>query len=109
MVNVIVKEDYRYAHYNRALGKHIKDRAHYEREMVKGGYIPYEVAQDILKDKERKKEIKHNPELVGFLRHLYSKRRKNGEIKLEPGEIAWMEKFGVSFQRYLPDYITKGK
>ena len=42
-VGIIVKN---YEHYNHSMGKMIHSRKQYQEEMKKGGYIPYERAQE---------------------------------------------------------------
>lgn len=101
MANLNLKEDHTYAHYNRALGKKIHSKAHYEYEMKKGGYIPYDEALDIAKDwdrNHRRKEYILSPGAMNIIKSLKATADKKGRIKLESRAISALKDIGVDFR-----------
>ena len=100
MANIIIRK---YEHYNHAMGKHITSKAHYEKEMAKGGYIPFDQAQAIA-DK-RKAELHKDykglsKEAIEVCKSAYdSGNRKTGELKCGDRLIEGMQKVGVRFDR----------
>jgi len=44
MTNIIVKK---YEHFNRAMGKYITSKKHYEKEMAAGGFVPFEKGEQM--------------------------------------------------------------
>lgn len=112
MTNLSLKEDHKYSFKTDIFGKPIKveGKKHYEKLMAQGGYVPFEVAQEIAKEAQKdRKEYKASPLLINFLRHLYSKKTKDGKISLGGKEIEVMKRLGVRFDDYLPDYLKKNK
>jgi hypothetical protein len=96
MVLIKVKN---YEHYNRAMGKYIKSRKHYQEEMAKGGYIKAEKGNEIAR-KARKadmKDYKPSGEMKQFLNSLNPD--KKGNVKLSGNQIKYMESKGVTFDR----------
>jgi len=88
-----------YEGYNRAMGKYIRSRKHYEEEMRKGGYIPFREASP--------KSMKWVPsaDLKKTLGDFKQMADKKGKIKLGSRAIEKMEKMGVSFN---PKFMPKG-
>jgi len=78
-----------YEHYNRAMGKQIHSKAHYKREMARGGYVPFKEGERIAKEANRNGHkpyvlSKEANGLVKAVRNL--KPDKNGKVKL-PGRM----------------------
>lgn len=98
-MEIIVKK---YEHYNRALGKYIKSKRHYYTELDKGGYIPYEKAQQIAESK-RNKEWKPSKELVQKLNYIKTcKCDKKGNIKHPKDLVGLYQKSGMKMN--VPDW-----
>lgn len=96
MIGIVVKK---YEGYNRAMGKYIHSRKHYEEEMAKGGYIPFREVSD--------KSMKWVPsadlkKTLGELKVTSKKGKINCGSKLKKK----MESMGISFN---PSFMPKEK
>lgn len=90
-----------YEHYNRALGKYIKSKRHYEDEMKRQGMVSFEKGEQMAKDAQEKmhKDYKPNDEMIKFFYQVKGSVDKNGHLKLSGRQISYMEKMGVDFKR----------
>jgi len=91
---IIVKN---YEHYNRAMGKYIRSKKHYEYEMKKGGYIPFTEA------KSKQMEWVPSADLKKTLGELKVNSHK-GKINVEDKLIDKMQSMGMNFN---PKFIPK--
>ncbi len=102
MVNIIVRE---YSGFNRAMGKYITSKRHYEEEMRKGGYLPEEKAFALA---DKKAEQMNNPKFKlskkaeDIIRYAGSIKDKKGNVKLGSRAVDAMKEVGVRFE--LPDW-----
>lgn len=95
-MEIIVK---RYEHFNSAMGKYITSKKHYESEMAKGGYIPFDKAQEIAekaKEKNRKPYILSNKAKAVIEAAKTSADRK-GRLHCGDRLIEGMKEVGVNF------------
>jgi len=89
----------KYEHYNRALGKYITSKRHYDNEMARQGMIPYEegkkIAEQVQKDKIKPYTIsKKAQEIINTAKNSADRR---GKVKLGDRTIDAMKEIGVSF------------
>lgn len=96
--NIIVKN---YQHFNSSMGKFITSKRHYENEMSKGGYIPYEKACEITETVKNKREREQKFELSPKARSIIESARnssdKKGNVRLGGRMIDAMQSLGVNF------------
>ena len=87
-----------YEHFNRALGKHIKSKQHYEEEMAKGGYVSFKegckIAEKVRKNSRKRYEV--GKDVLDIIRSAKVS-SKNGKIKCGDRLIDAMKKVGVNF------------
>ena len=106
--NIIVKN---YQHFNRAMNKQINSKAHYEKEMVKGGYIPQEQADRIADQRKAEMQKKYDglsKSAMEVCKAAYQMGdRKTGKLKATDSLIDAMKKEGVSFDKC--DNLPEGK
>lgn len=100
-------EDYKYRHYNRALGRFVEGKEHFKYLLALGDYIPFDKAQEIIK-KESRKEYKLSKEAEKFIKELKGMADKKGNIRLGGRAIEKMKELGVNFDRFIPTVNTKG-
>lgn len=97
MANIIVKK---YEGYNRAMGKYITSREHYEKEMVKGGYVPFEKAAAIAektKQEQRKEYNGLSKQAMEVCKAARDQADKKGNLKPSSRLIDGMKQAGVCF------------
>src|SRR3990167_1591484 len=89
-----------YKHYNRGLGKYIKNKHHYEEEMKRQGMVPQEQGDDMARLAQEKlhKDYKPSEEVIKFLYQVKGSVSKDGKVQLSGRQIAYMEKIGVNFK-----------
>ena len=95
MPNIIVK---RYEHFNRAMGKYIRSREHYEREMAKGGYVPFEKAEQMAETARAKNRQEYkglSEKTMKFLGEVKQQADKHGNIKPSQRFIEGLKDNGV--------------
>jgi hypothetical protein len=93
-VGIIVKN---YQHFNRALDKQITSRAHYEREMAKGGFVSFEKGEQMVA-KNRTEQQKYNglsPEKMKFLHQVKDMADKKGNIRISDRFVEGLKKHKV--------------
>lgn len=109
--NIIVKN---YEHYNRAMGKWIGSRKEYEKEMVKGGYLPFDKAEQMA---EQARARNHKPydglseKTMRFLYQAKGRADKKGNIKIDEGFVQGLKDSGVRVNNdydKLPKNYRKG-
>ena len=93
--NIIVKD---YQHYNRAMGKHIKSKRHYNQEMAKGGYVPLEQGKAMADAKQKEHKWKPSKECLEATRHLMSRTDKNIVLAHYPKLVDLMVSKGMKFE-----------
>ena len=94
-MHIIVKN---YEHYNKAMGKYITSKKHYEQEMVRGGYIPFEKAQQLAesaKQRETKKYDGLSEKTMRFLHQVKDMADKKGNIKAGSRFVEGLKEQGV--------------
>lgn len=98
MVGIIVKN---YAHFNNAMGKHITSKAHYEKEMVKGGYITYEQSERIASQvrREQRKDYKPSQKMIDIVNTAKNSAKK-GKVKLSDRTIDAMKSMGIDIKAH---------
>jgi len=97
MPNIIVKN---YSHYNRALGKYITSRDHYEKEMAKGGYVSFEQAEKMAESYKARHSGGYNgisPKAMEVCKAAKEMADKKGNLRIGNRLQKGMEKVGVSF------------
>jgi len=98
MPNIIVKN---YEHYNRAMGKYITSKKHYENEMAKGGYVPYEQCQQQVANTLEKQKYKGVSEKTEkFCHQVKSLADKKGNIQWSNKLIKGLKEHGVDYTPY---------
>ena len=101
MTTIIVK-DFK-AHYNSALGKVITSQRQYNEEIKRGGYIPYEEAQErTAKLVESRKQFKVSDEAQGWMREVKSVADGKGNVKLSDRQIQAMKDRGTMTNKENP-------
>lgn len=97
-MNIIVKN---YQHFNRAMGKHITSKRHYDNEMAKGGYIPYEKACQIAESvKNRQTKYELSPKARAVIESARNSADRKGNIHKSDRLIDGMKEVGVKFGYY---------
>ena len=91
MANIIVKK---YDHYNRAMGKHITSKRHYQEEMRKGGYVTQEEGNRLAKGCNRRKAYELSKQAKEVIKSAKDSSR-NGKVKLGDRQIDAMIKMGA--------------
>ena len=83
---------------NRALGKYIRGKHHYNEEMKRQGMVSKEKGDEMARKAEEsmKKPYKVSNDTLGFIRDA-KMHSKNGKLKLSDREIDFMKKKGVNF------------
>ena len=97
MPSIIVK---RYEHFNRAMGKYITSRSHYEKEMAKGGYVPFEVAEKMAESYKSKHNGGYNgisSKAMEVCKAAKDMADKKGNLRIGTKLQKGMENVGVSF------------
>ena len=108
MVYIITKK---YEHYNRALGKHIKSKSHYESEMRRAGMVSSDKGEQMAKDyKDKHTKLYDKPgnEAMKLITELDKGRKKGKNVKLSTRQINTMKKIGVNFDPTFKPSGTKG-
>ena len=111
-MNIIVK---RYDHFNRAMGKWIGSRAEYEKEMVKGGYVPFEKAEQMVeqaKTRNHQSYDKLSEKTMRFLHQTKDRADKKGNIRVDDGFVRGLKDSGVkvdiNYDKLPKHYQEKG-
>ena len=92
-----------YEHYNKALGKYIRSKHHYNDELKRQGMVPQDKG-DYLAERARekmRKPYKIDKDTEQFLSEVKMSSR-NGKVKLSGRQLEFMEKKGVNFKK--PEY-----
>lgn len=94
MANIIVRN---YEHYNKAIGKYITSKRHYEQEMAKGGFVPFEKAEQMA---ENARSHMHKPYVLSektkkFLGEIKMLADRKGNIKPSDNFIKGLQEHGV--------------
>lgn len=112
MPNIIIKN---YEHFNRALDKYITSRSHYEKEMVKGGFVSFEKGEQMATKNrtERQKYDGLSPEKMKFLYRVKDMADKKGNIKISEGFVKGLQEHKVlpkdlNYYNKLPKAYDKG-
>ena len=96
-----IKKSRSYEHYNRAMGKYITSKKHYEEEMRKGGYVTFEENEKAVAKYQRdniKPFDKPSQKSMDLIRNIASMEPdKHGKIKLSGRQIDAMKERGVCF------------
>ena len=88
-----------YEHFNRAMGKQIRNKAHYEEEMKKGGYCTFEQGEKLAsKNRAEHKDYKGlSSKAKAVVDTVRQQNKKN--FKLSDRAIDAMKDLGVKFTR----------
>ena len=95
MTYIIVKK---YEHFNRSLDKYISSKAQYEKEMIKGGYVPFEQGEEMAlqaREKARKKYDGLSEKTMKFLHQVKDMADKKGNIRITDGFVQGLRENGV--------------
>lgn len=91
-------------HYNVALGKVITSQKQYNEEIKRGGYIPYEQAQEVVANNlERRKKFSVSDECDVRTKNICDRGRKDGKARLNDSDIEFMKK-SMTFKNPLPEH-----
>lgn len=96
MANIIVRK---YDHYNSSMGKHIRSREHYEKEMVAGGYIPYDKACQLAEKAKQENTKKYDglkDSTMKFLHQVKDMSDSKGNIRVGSRFIEGLKEHGVN-------------
>jgi hypothetical protein len=100
--NILIKN---YEHINRSFpnwdtpqGKYIKSRKHYEEELSKGGFKPYDGS-----GRAEQKKWQPSDNLQRNINQLKSRADKKGNLKVDDGMVRQLKDMGVSFN---PKFMT---
>lgn len=104
MPNIIVKN---YTHFNRALGKFIRNKSEYDYEMKSRGFVPYEEGCQLADNKNKEKQWKPSDKVINMIKNTKDLADKKGNIVLgqHPKLVDAMKKQGISFE--MPDWLPK--
>ena len=94
-VGIIVRN---YEHYNRALGKYITSKKHYEEEMAKGGFIPFEKAEqmaEIARGKNKKEYKSLSEKNMKFIHRVKDMADRKGNIEISDRYVQGLKEHGV--------------
>lgn len=113
MPNIIIKN---YEHFNRAMGKQITSRAHYEKEMIKGGFVSFEKAEQMAEQARAKQQKKYDglsPEKMRFLHQVKNMADRKGNIKISDRFVKGLQENKVlpknlDYYKNLPKCYEKG-
>jgi len=112
MVNIITHEDHTYKHFNRAMGVQIESKKHYEYEMKRRGFVPFEIGQKIAQEARGKhKDVKPSKKAIEVMKSIQNQGKGNKRFVPYDRTINAMKEVGVSFDYYnkLPEqYSPKG-
>ncbi len=88
-----------YEHYNRAMGKHIRSKRHYQEEMRKGGFVSAEKGNRLAENHEKEQKWKPSKDCVDVIKAIKNAADKNGNIVLgkHPKIVEAMKKKGMTF------------
>ena len=90
-------------HYNSALGKVITNERQYKEEIKRGGYIPYEEAQERTAAlKESRKNVAPSEKAVNWMRDVRSSADAKGNVKLSDRQIEVLKETGAVTNRSNP-------
>lgn len=106
MVNIITREEHTYRHYNRAIGKFIEGKKHYEYELARGGYVPFDEAMKVAQKWDGQKQYKLSQRAEDIIRSLRQTADSKGNIQLGSRAIEALKAVGVNFDRYNPNLST---
>lgn len=102
---IIVKE---YSGFNRAMGKYITSKKHYQEEMRKGNYMEEDKAfalADKINEERDNPKFKLTKKAEDIIKYAGSIKDKKGNVKLGGRAIKAMKEVGVRFE--LPDWLPK--
>lgn len=96
MVGIIVKK---YEHFNRALGKQIHSKKHYDEEMKKGGFVSYEKGREDARNARDRNQKRYtpSPDALAIMRAAKNRTDKNGNVKLSGAMVDGIKKLGMAF------------
>ena len=95
---VYINMNNHYEHYNRTLGKHIRNKNHYNEELKRGGYVHQEQGDDEARAYEEKREnrkYKTSPEYYKFMESVKGISDSKGNVKLGDKQVKYMEEQGM--------------
>lgn len=92
-MEIIVKN---YSHYNRALGKYIKSKRHYQNEMAKQGMVSYEKGRKLAEKAKKEKPYKISDKALAIINSTHPDSK--GKVKLSDRAIDGMKDLGCSFE-----------
>lgn len=93
-----------YQGYNKAMGKYIYNKSHYEEEMKNGGYVSYDEAQEIVAAKKaQKKQYTTSKTAHEILEACKSSTDKKGNVRMPDRAVDALKDMGMKFDRSLPE------
>ena len=106
MVFIHVKK---YEHFNRAMGKYITSKAHYEKEMREGGFVPSDVGDQQAEDWSwrTKKKYKASKDAHDIAEVIKDKADKKGNVKVPEKVVDKLKEMGMSFDQAKIDKAIK--
>ena len=101
MTYIIVKEFK--PHYNSAFGKVIRNEREYKEEMKRGGYIPYEQAQEQTAARKRERDkFSISDDAKEWMKNVRSSADRKGNVKLSDRQIDMLKERGTMTNRENP-------
>ena len=95
-----------YDHYNKALGKHITSKRHYEEEMKRQGCVPFEKGQELVAKSRanQRKDYKISDESARFMNEVKLTADKKGNVKLGDRAIDYLNSLKLKDSKHRPGY-----
>ena len=100
-----------YEHYNRALGKRIRSKSHYQEEMKRQGMIPKEAADEIARKRTERKPYTPSQDARDIINSL--RPDKKGNVRMSDRAIDKLKDMGMTtdkdkIQRHIKDAEQQG-
>jgi hypothetical protein len=94
-MEIIVKKSY--SHYNKELGKYIRNKREYIDTLKRRGLVPFEEGQRLAEKKNKEMTWIPSKDCVNMMRELYDKKKEKIVLAQHPRIVEGMEKMGMTF------------
>lgn len=107
-------EDYRFRGYNNALGCFVEGKEHYKRLMKQKGLVPFEEAERLAEEFDRKqgspKDLEFSPKASHIIKSLKLTADRHGNIRLGDRAIEALREIGAigNVSEHTPEYSLQG-
>lgn len=93
-MEIIVKN---YSHYNRTLGKYIRNKREYYDTLKRRGLVPFEEGQRLAESKNKSATWIPSKDCTDMMRELYDKKKDKIVLGQHPRIVDGMKKMGMTF------------